>query len=185
MEQPRPWESTNPIRMERAIKITQAVELRQQGKTYREIAAELGVGQGTAYQYVVEAIAELALQRQQTADELIERDWAVTEILLEKALPIAAKGNDKAFEKVMALLERRAKYRGFDAPAKTETRNFHYGDRFLTKDELRAALVQKLQERRATLEHIAAAPQNAEETEDHGTTIGDTDSGLQETSDGP
>lgn len=173
----KPWEDTTPPRLERAHMITQVVQLRQQGKKIKEIAGQLGISAATVYNYLIEAMTELALARQQSSEEYLERDWAATDLLLEKYLPLAASGNDKAFEKVMALLERRAKYRGLDAPTKTEQRSIVFGDRFLTKEELQVALVNKLRERRACL----GLDSQAQEVVHDGTENGATDPDLQET----
>lgn len=71
------------------VRIPMAIDLRVKGKTFREIAAELGVEVATAHRYVKQGLAELALQQDAKAKELRSLELTRLDTLLAKVWPFA------------------------------------------------------------------------------------------------
>lgn len=130
------------------LKLT-ALELRKQGKSYRQIAIAIGRSKGLAHRWVGEMLLETL---QEPANELrtleLERLDALSDALwplIVKEMPDDVADEDradyrpslKAVDSILRVMERRAKLLGLDAPVRTE----HSGSvdvRTLTDDELRA-----------------------------------------------
>jgi len=91
------------------------------------------------------AVRELHGETQHEVAEYLEREWQVTELLMEEYLPSALDGDTRAFDCVMKLLERRAKYRGLDAPTKVDARLTGKPERrVLSREEMKARIMAKL-----------------------------------------
>ena len=88
------------------------------GRGYTEIAAALGIGKSQAHRLVKTALAECveavtAEATQLKAEELSRLDGMLSGIWVE-----ARKGHLGAIEKVLKIMERRAKLLGLDAPTR-------------------------------------------------------------------
>lgn len=118
---PRRQNTTSAARLARANKQAQAVKLRAEGKTFEQIGKALKIGKGTACTYVMDAIAEANKQGSEIATDLIAHEWKITTALLETFVPLAMEGDAEANREVCRLLDRRARYRGLDAPVKTDS----------------------------------------------------------------
>ncbi len=95
------------------------VQMRLEGKSFLEIAAKLGVSsKGGVYKHLMNALKEWAEQSKDIVEKLKERDFAITEAMLETWVPLAISGCDKAAGVVIKILVRRACYYGLDAPTK-------------------------------------------------------------------
>lgn len=108
---------------ERRIRV---MELKREGRTFREIAKILAGGPGTpdtychqtAYlDYKVE-IKRLIEKEAETASEARRLDLERLDALLAGIWGRAEKGDEAAIDRVLRILERRAKLTGADAPAK-------------------------------------------------------------------
>src|SRR5690606_34877588 len=95
-----------------------ALELRKQGLTYRQIAAQTGYKSAQAAHKAVMT----ALQRttQEPADEVRKLELERLDALLFGVWEAAINGDDKAVNNALRIMERRAQLLGLDAPVKIE-----------------------------------------------------------------
>lgn len=108
--------ATSPRRIEAADKQRRAVELRRAGASFRQIADELGYASvSSAYKAVMVALRKTL---REPTDELrtleLERLDALTLVLWPKAL----QANLAAIDRLLRVMERRAKLSDLDAPTK-------------------------------------------------------------------
>lgn len=110
---------TEPRMIEAKQKAARALDLRKQGKTFDEIAAEVPYSsKQAAYDAVKRAIAAIT---REPASELIELELARLDSMWGKHYLKAQTGDVRALAACMKLMERRAKLLGLDAPAETKT----------------------------------------------------------------
>jgi len=102
---------------ERAIK---ALELRIAGATYRQIGQELGVSHVVVFENVEWALAERAEQRRAAADSLVQLELERLEKMTLALWPAVKRGDEKAINTMVRVMDRRARLLGMDAPAKTD-----------------------------------------------------------------
>ena len=95
-------------------RMLRALELRKEGMGYREIAAKVGyAGPAGAFQAVETALRETLREPADAVRQLeAERLDAMTAILW----PLAAKGNLAAVDRLLRVMERRARLLGLDRP---------------------------------------------------------------------
>lgn len=86
---PKARSETSPVDVMAQVRIPMALELRIKGKTFRDIAAELGVEVATAHGYVKRGLAELAAQQDGKAKELRSLELARLDALQAKLWPLA------------------------------------------------------------------------------------------------
>lgn len=86
---PKARSETTPMDVLAQVRIPMALDLRTQGKTFRQIAAELGVDVATAHRYVKAGLAELAEQQHAKARDLRALEIARLDALLVKVWPFA------------------------------------------------------------------------------------------------
>lgn len=102
----------------------QALELRKQGKSYRAIGAALGVDHKTALTDVRTALQRLLEQERESVDELrtieLERLDALLDALWVNATNERFRGQTRAVEMALKVMERRAKLLGLDAPTRQD-----------------------------------------------------------------
>lgn len=104
----------SPRRINVAEKQRQALELRKAGASYAMIAERLGYeNKGSAYRAVMTALDRTL---REPADELRELEVARLDALLLALWPQATRGDLGAIDRVLRLMERRAKLLGLDAP---------------------------------------------------------------------
>ena len=104
--------------IQRAERRTQAVHLRREGLTLREVADRLGVSVYTAWNDIQTAVRDIPkeeadLLRQQEADRLDNLQRAVWDD--------AIAGDLHAVDRVLKIIERRCRLLGLDAPARIES----------------------------------------------------------------
>jgi hypothetical protein len=120
----------------KAERVTEALKLAQQGKTYRQIAATLDVAVSTAHGYVKEALAAItkpaAEEMRAVEDMRLEMLWEnlieqlqprVVEAFDEEGTPVSIEVYDEApkvIETARKLSESRRKLWGLDAPQAVE-----------------------------------------------------------------
>jgi hypothetical protein len=100
-----------------ALKL-QALELRQRGFSYRRIAAEIGRSVAAAHNFVRESLEELAADQKREAGKLVALELARLDKLAAAIWPKANCGDVQAIDRLLKILERRAKYLGLDQPEK-------------------------------------------------------------------
>ena len=107
--------------LDRQIK---ALELRRMGKGYTEIAAALGIGKSQAHRLVTAALIDARQQVSADANDLRAEELSRLDAMLGGLWADARRGNVSAIDRVLKIMERRARLLGLDAP----TRLAHGGD---------------------------------------------------------
>jgi hypothetical protein len=121
-----PESKTSENRLEAAEKQRQALELRKVGKTFEYIAKKVGYrGVSGAYNAVM---AGLKATLQEPADEVRVLELSRLDVMLERQLEAAERGVPQAVDRVLRIMERRARYLGLDAPVKQEVFGKDGGD---------------------------------------------------------
>jgi hypothetical protein len=103
---------------EAAARRQKALDLRIAGVRYRQIGAQLGVSYQTAFRDVQNALGELAKLQAGKAEKLRELEVERCDKLQMAHWSKARSGDEKATRTVLAVMDRRAKLRGLDAPQK-------------------------------------------------------------------
>ena len=111
---------TSRRRCDMAVRRHMALRLRQQGKSYREIASELGISRATAHKYVTATLELLNQKAEGEAAELRRLEFLRLDSLFEVVYTKAAKGDLRAVDRCLRVMERRAKLAGLDAPERSE-----------------------------------------------------------------
>jgi DNA-binding IclR family transcriptional regulator len=111
-----------------------ALEMRKARASYAQIATALGVPKSTAWKLVQSALKETL---QEPSDDVRKLELESLDRLQFALWQQATQGNHGAVDRVLRVMERRAKLLGLDAPSKTE----HSGEidvRSLSDAELEA-----------------------------------------------
>jgi hypothetical protein len=111
--------NANAQSIEAKEKAARALELRKEGKTFEEIAAETGYSsRQAAYDAVKRAMSALT---REPATELLELELARLDTMWGAHYIKAQRGDVQALAACMRIMERRAKLLGLDAPDKSST----------------------------------------------------------------
>jgi hypothetical protein len=94
-----------------------AWQMQLAGKSYRDIATELGVSVGTAFKDV-QAHAEAI--KTPVAEAVRKQELARLDMLIERLMPRIESGDVQAVGAFLKVMDRRAKMLGLDAPTKQE-----------------------------------------------------------------
>ncbi len=97
-----------------------SLDLRIAGARYRQIGAQLGVSYQTAYRDVQTALGELAPLQAGKAEKLRELEVERCDKMQLGLWPKVRLGDEKAVRALVAVMDRRAKLLGLDAPTKLE-----------------------------------------------------------------
>jgi hypothetical protein len=103
-----------------AARRQKSLDLRIAGARYRQIGAQLGVSYQTAYRDVQTALGELAKAQAGKAEKLRELEVERCDRLMLGLWPKARNGDERSVRAVIAVMDRRAKLLGLDAPTKLE-----------------------------------------------------------------
>lgn len=111
----RPLERMGPsVRSaENAVRIRQALEARAAGFEYYQIAAEMGVTVQTAQEYVKRG---LKATLREAADDVRKLELKRLDMLMQVYFDQAMKGHGPSVDRVLVMMERRARIEGIDAP---------------------------------------------------------------------
>ncbi len=96
----------------------QALELRRAGHGYQEIADILGVSIGAAHGYVEQAMTDARDQIKADAAEIKAEEISRLDGMLLGLWDFAKEGDVQAIDRVLKIMERRAKLLGLDAPVR-------------------------------------------------------------------
>jgi len=105
---------------------TQALKLRSLGMSYQAIADQIGTTKATAYNRCQRALAAIPAE---AVDEFRRIEGQRLDLLLEIAMEKALSGEKSALfavDRVLAIMDRRAKLMGLDAPVRTEVITLDY-----------------------------------------------------------
>lgn len=98
-----------------------ALELRKAGYSYRAIAEELGISVSAAYRATTRALKRLNEKTQEEAEVVRRLELERLDDLLLAMWPKAQNGDQGAVDRILRIMERRARLLGLDAPLKEET----------------------------------------------------------------
>lgn len=95
-----------------------ALELRRAGLSYREIAAKIGIGKSQAQRLVEAGLEQVRDEVDAEARDLKAIELSRLDAMLSGLWPDARRGAHGAVDRVLRIMERRAKLLGLDAPLK-------------------------------------------------------------------
>lgn len=101
-----------------AVRRTQVAAMRLQRRTQREMARVLNVSLGTINRDLQAVRDEWAERREQSYNDWVAEELALLDRLQRSLLPKAIEGNDRAVQRVLSVMERRARMLGLDQPEK-------------------------------------------------------------------
>lgn len=108
----------SPRRIAAAEQRRRALELRKAGATYDQIAQQVGyTNRGSAHRAVMAALKEITAE---PAQEVRQLELERLDAMLLGLWPAARKGNQGAVDRVLRIMERRAKLLGLDSPVKAD-----------------------------------------------------------------
>jgi len=98
-----------------------ALELRRQGLRYEQIAERVGVDTSTAWRLVMKAYQRSLKQNDELAEFNRKLDLERLDAALAALWPNVQAGKGWAIDRLLGILERRARLLGLDMPQKQET----------------------------------------------------------------
>lgn len=101
-------------------RMRRALDLRIEGRSYAEIADEMGVSIPTVFQYVAEGLERLTGEEVRNADIARQLHLLRLDALLHAQWSKALAGSSEAAQVALRILERQSKLLGLDAPAKVD-----------------------------------------------------------------
>lgn len=110
--------TSNPRRARATLKKQEALKLRAEGLTFREIAERVGYANRKTAAAAVRQSLQQSLQ--EPANEVRQLELARLDKLLSSIWGAAMLGQWKAIDRILAIMDRRAKYLGLHAPTVTE-----------------------------------------------------------------
>jgi len=108
----------NPKKIKAAERRTQALSLRKEGLTYREIADRMGVGLTRARQLVADGFRRLVKRHDEIGKGLLGVQLKRIEDMMESIWPKASEGHLLAIDRMDKLIARQANLLGQNAPKK-------------------------------------------------------------------
>lgn len=109
---------THPRRVNRAENQLKSLQLRKAGFTYQEIADQLGMTKGNAHKLVASAMQEWKDASGEVADELRALEAARLDHATRAIWTQVINGNHGAIDRMLRIMDRRARLLGLDAPSK-------------------------------------------------------------------
>ena len=107
--------ATSERRLRGAENRERAVELRKAGVTYERIAAQLGITRQSAHEHVTKAMRQAAERTTETAVDVVRLELARLDTMLTGLWTQARQGDPPAIDRVLRIMERRARLLGLDA----------------------------------------------------------------------
>ena len=95
-----------------------SVNYRRAGLSYREIASQLNISKSAAHRYVTKALQELDEQLNESTRNLRSLELERLDNLQRALWQDAMRGNPQSVDKVLKVMDHRAKIAGLYAPAK-------------------------------------------------------------------
>lgn len=107
-------------KLKASVRRLKALELRKEGKSYQEIANVLNSSFAQVYTDIGTVLRKEIEKRTKTQlNQVVQLEIERLDALFEKAWKEIKNGNVVAIDKALKIMERRAKYLGLDAPAKS------------------------------------------------------------------
>lgn len=104
-------------RLEAAERREKALRLRLAGATYEEIGRAFNVNKSTAKRWIDTSIANV---EKETATELVTLENMRLDVAQRAIMPNVAKGHLGAVDRLIRIMERRARLNGIDAPQRVD-----------------------------------------------------------------
>lgn len=104
--------------VQRAERQAKCVQLRKAGFTYQEISSQVGITRSAAYKLVAAAMAEHKTTSAQETQELRALEAARLDHATRSIWTQVLNGNHGAIDRLLRIMERRAKLLGLDMPTK-------------------------------------------------------------------
>jgi len=111
----------NQKRLDALERQRQALELRRQGLRYEQIADRLGIDVAAAWRHVMRAYQRSLKLNDELAEFNRKLDLERLDAALAALWPSVQAGKGWAIDRLLGILERRARLLGLDMPAKQET----------------------------------------------------------------
>jgi DNA-binding CsgD family transcriptional regulator len=111
-----------PSKVRTAELEAECLRLRREGLTHRAIAARLGVAPATAYRRLRHALDEINERNLEDAGTLRGLEMLRLDELQNAIWQRAIDGDGKALDRILAIMGRRTKLLGLDAPQRQETK---------------------------------------------------------------
>lgn len=102
---------TSPESIDKRKRMAQALQLRETGANYRQIAQALDISTSTAHSYVDEAMKELT---REPAESLLQLELSRLDAMLLGIWKKASRGELHAIDRALRIMERRTKFAGLD-----------------------------------------------------------------------
>ena len=109
-----------PLQLAQGDRAIKAMQLYRMGWSFREIGGHLGVSTQAAHGLVHSELMEQARMRKVVAKRAFELDLQRLDDLLKVLYPRALKGDDGAVDRVIRVIERRARMFGYDKGSEKE-----------------------------------------------------------------
>jgi hypothetical protein len=113
-----PETKTSKRKLLAAERKLQAFELRKAGANYNQIAAKLGYSQQAAYKSVMAHLQDLIAQTNEIADDVRRLEIERLDAMLLGLWKDASTGNEVKVDRVIKIMDQRAKLLGLYAPIK-------------------------------------------------------------------
>ena len=97
-----------------------AVQLRRKGLSCDEIGKALGCSRSTAWEAINRWLVAKRADIKEAADDVREMELARMDEMMAGIYPTALQGDMQAIDRVLRIMERRAKLLGIDAPTRQE-----------------------------------------------------------------
>lgn len=115
-----PHSKNSRTRILAAERRTKALELRKEGRTFAAIARELGVSEQRAHRVITAELQRLNARRAEQAAEVTRLELERLDALLVAVWGKAQEGDTQALDRVLAIMARRTRLLGLDAPRRQE-----------------------------------------------------------------
>lgn len=109
-----------PSTLNAAERRARVMQLREEGLTIRAIAEKEGVSQRRIRQLLEEGTTRLLDRHDQLARDLLERSLSHLDDLLEAVWDDAMEGDVRSVAQALAIIDRRTRLLGLDAPSRQE-----------------------------------------------------------------
>lgn len=154
---------TSPAAIRAAQIEAQALKLRLEGWNYDAIGDKLGVSRQLANRAVRRALARQKAEARENAKEILDIELCRLDDLFLKAMQFTSVGRIRGIEMALAVMDRRARYLGLNAPEKVVTASTE-----VAPLDLRNLPTEELDRLEAMLQKAIAAPTgpDAEQAED-------------------
>jgi hypothetical protein len=98
----------------------QALNLRKAGASYRTIAAKTGVNVANAHRDVMHELQALAEQTRERAEDVLALELRRLDDATLALMPAVQRGDVRAIQALVQVMDRRSRYLALDAPKRTE-----------------------------------------------------------------